>query len=151
MALLNASSAFFLKNSQNLGIDYVVWEKPLHLQQGNKTILARSSTIRNVLAGIFLVLFAFGITPKLALHNLVAKHKDGRAKSSLPDPFSTQISKAGFNCPCDNLVTESPFVVESNASYILVEAAFINYQHCFAEEVYSSQKYCSSLRGPPAC
>jgi len=104
-----------------------------------------------VLAGVFLVVFAFGSTPKLVLHNLIATHKDGRAKSSLPDPFSPQASKASFNCQCDNLVIESPFIAETNSPYILQKVAFAQYQHRFAEDVYSSQYYCSCLRGPPAC
>jgi hypothetical protein len=58
------------------------------------------------------VLFAFSITPKIVLHNLVANHKDGKTKTSLPDAYSTQLSKASFNCQCDNLISESPFVAE---------------------------------------
>jgi hypothetical protein len=103
------------------------------------------------LAGIFLVLFAFGITPRLTLHNLVANHKDGRAKNALPDPFSKQLSKAGFNCQCDNTIIESPFVSEGITSYIIITSSFEAYQNIFTEEVFSSQQYCSSLRGPPAC
>jgi hypothetical protein len=121
------------------------------LQQRNKTTLARSATIRRILAGIFLVLFAFGITPKLTLHNLVATHTDGRTKSLLPDPFSTQLNNASFNCQCDNLIIESPFVSETSLPFNIVSTCFTVYQKIFAEAVYSSQQYCSSLRGPPAC
>ena len=127
-------------------------EKPLHLQQRNKTILAKSNQIRSVWAGIFLVLFAFGITPRLTLHNLVANHKDGRSQSSsLPDPFSKQLSKAGFNCQCDNTIIESPFVQENAIASVHSLSAFEVYKNIFTEDVYSSQEYCSSLRGPPAC
>ncbi len=128
-------------------------EKPLHLQQRNKTILAKSTQIRSVIAGILLVLFAFGITPRLALHNLVANHKDGRSKfSSLPDgPFSKQLSKAGFNCQCDNTIIESPFLQEAGTASVVITSAFEAYKNTYTEDVYSSQEYCSSLRGPPAC
>jgi hypothetical protein len=128
-----------------------VQEKPLHLQQRNKTILANSTQIRSVLAGIFLVLFAFGITPRLTLHNLVANHKDGRLKSSLPDPNSNQLSKAGFNCQCDNTIIESPFLQETVSQFVITVSAFEAYKNIFTENVFSSQEYCSSLRGPPAC
>ncbi len=133
-------------------VRYSIFNKKfLLLQQRNKIFLSVSATIRRVLAGIFMVLFAFGMTPKLILHNLVANHKDGRTKSSLPDPYSTQLNKASFNCQCDDLVSESPFIPATSSSYVLLVSSFADYQDTFSEKVYSSQAYCSSLRGPPSC
>ena len=100
---------------------------------------------------MLLVLFALGITPKITLHNLVANHKDGRTKSAFPDPYSTQLSKASFNCQCDNLISESPFVTEPAAAPEMPVSVFDVYQHGFIEEVYSSNCFSFSLRGPPAC
>jgi hypothetical protein len=100
---------------------------------------------------MLLVLFAFGISPKITLHNLVANHKDGRTKSVLSDPYSTQLSKASFNCQCDNLVSESPFVEETSAPAALPLLVFDVYKDGFIEEVYSSNCFSFSLRGPPAC
>ncbi|MES2372310.1 MAG: hypothetical protein V4557_07010 [Bacteroidota bacterium] len=113
--------------------------------------MASSSTIHRLLAGICLVLFAYSITPKIVLHNLVANHKDGKTKASLPDRYSTQLSKSSFNCQCDNLISESPFVDEVPSSFVLLKISFAAYKNVFVEEVHSTQRYCSALRGPPVC
>ncbi|MEO8171488.1 MAG: hypothetical protein ABI581_00340 [Sediminibacterium sp.] len=111
--------------------------------------MAEFSIIRRLLAGLCLVLFAFSITPKIVLHNLVANHKDGRTKTSLVDPSSTQLSKASFNCQCDNLISESPFVDAAQPAYIVTEISFKAYKNVFVEKVYATQLFCSALRGPP--
>jgi hypothetical protein len=121
------------------------------LQQRNKTFLTRTSIIHRVLAGICLMVFAFGITPKITLHNLVANHKDGTTKKSLSDPFSTQFGKASFNCQCDNMISESPFISEMSSAYTVLQTSFAAYKNVFVEKVYSTQQYCSALRGPPVC
>lgn len=109
-------------------------------------------TIRHVLAAIFLVLFAYGITPKITWHNLVATHKDGRTKCALPDPFSTQLSKASFNCQCDNLIIESPFVAEIMPLVVTPPVpVYPVFADAFAADVFSSALLGHSLRGPPAC
>lgn len=131
---------------------FAVWQNLLHLQQRNKISLAKSLIIRKLLAGFFMAVFAFGITPKITLHNLVATHIDGRAKTSVPEQQApTQLSTASFNCQCDNLISESPFVASSEAAYTTVETAFAAYKRVYVEAVYSTQQFCSSLRGPPAC
>jgi hypothetical protein len=145
------AAPILLKKAQNLLFNGVMCQNGLHLQQRNKMSLARSFTIRQLLAGFFLVLFAFGITPKITLHNLVANHKDGRAKGSIPITSTTQFSTASFNCQCDNLISESPFVPLAQSCYVTVETSFAAYKRVYVEAVYSTQQFCSSLRGPPAC
>lgn len=147
----HALHPFLLKKSQNCRFDYVVFENRLHLQQRNKFFLAKNLTIQKLLAGICFLLFAFAITPKITLHNLVANHKDGRTKATLPDAGSTQLSKASFNCQCDNLISESPFIAETSPSYVIVATSFAAYKKIYVEEVYSTQQFCSTLRGPPVC
>jgi len=67
--------------------------------------------IRQFLAGVLLIIFAFSITPKKALHDWLANHTD---KTSTPLlGHGAVISTAGFNCDCDNLVAESPFTGSS--------------------------------------
>ena len=97
------------------------------------------------------MLFAYVITPKITLHNLVASHRDGRGKTSLPDANSTQLSKAGFNCQCDNLIIESPFVAETKALVITPQISYPVFCDAFVADVYSSTVFHYSLRGPPAC
>lgn len=121
------------------------------MQQRNKIPLAKKITIRHVLAVIFLVLFAYGITPKITLHNLVASHRDGKGKSSLPDPDSTQLSKAGFNCQCDNLIIESPFVAATEPLLITSQMCYPVFFDAFVADIFSSTVFHYSLRGPPAC
>ncbi|MEO7530866.1 MAG: hypothetical protein ABIS69_05625 [Sediminibacterium sp.] len=113
--------------------------------------MAKTSTIHRLLAATCLLLFAFAITPKITLHNLVANHKDGRTKTSLTDAYQTQLSKATFNCQCDNLISESPFIAETSPSYVILETSFAAYKTVFVDEVYSTQQFCSTLRGPPVC
>ena len=105
-----------------------------------------------MLAVIFLVLFAYGITPKITLHNLVASHRDAKAKSSLTDdPYATELSKAGFNCQCDNLIIESPFVAETEPPAMMPQVCYAVFCDAFVADVYSSIVFSYSLRGPPAC
>src|SRR5258706_15372699 len=67
--------------------------------------------IRQLLAGVLLLVFAFSITPKKFLHDAIANHED---KVVLISPGDTpQFSNTGFICKCDNLVAESPFTDES--------------------------------------
>lgn len=114
-------------------------------------VLAQLPYIRKSLAVFFLALFAFGITPRLTLHNLVANHKDGRTRSVLPDPYSTQLSKASFNCQCDNLISESPFVMQASVHVAIAVTCFKSFTARYAEFVFTAAQYCSCLRGPPAC
>ncbi|MBI2283487.1 MAG: hypothetical protein HYU71_07255 [Bacteroidetes bacterium] len=98
------------------------------------------------------MLFAYGITPKLTLHNLVATHQDGRTRCALPDPFSTQLGTASFNCQCDNLIIESPFVATITALVVVPPVpVYPVFADAFAADVFSSDVLGYSLRGPPAC
>jgi len=99
-----------------------------------------------------MVLFAYGITPKITLHNLVAAHKDGRTKTSLPDPFSTQLGTASFNCQTDNLIIESPFAAEVTPLVVIPPVPlYPAFCDRFVADVYSFPVFSYSLRGPPAC
>jgi hypothetical protein len=90
--------------------------------------------------------FTLAITPKKTLHALLANHTDNTAKSK--DGERQQLSKAGFNCKCDNLVAESTFV--SN-QYIFSFAIFTFFSAYTFKEIsfYSISKSYNLLRGPP--
>lgn len=87
-----------------------------------------------------------GITPKIFLHNLFAKHIDNSIKNYGDKPY--QYFNSGFNCNCDNLVAESNF--ENNAQVFTIN---VSATYC----VYAFQKFSfhsipgiySPLRGPP--
>ena len=109
--------------------------------------MSAPSLIRKSLAGFLLVVFAFGITPKRTLHNLVANHKDGKVASVHSE--AAALSKASFNCQIDNLISESPFVSEK---IVLVQTPVpfaadhtVLQLPCF----HSSEDYSFGLRGPP--
>jgi hypothetical protein len=102
-----------------------------------------------VLAGFLLVIFAFGITPKRTLHNLVATHKDGSASAAAVNNHDVAYSNATFNCQCDNLISESPFVAQSQISYISLAISFPAYCSHIIAVHYSSAHFSFGLRGPP--
>ncbi|MDE3251183.1 MAG: hypothetical protein KGO92_00160 [Bacteroidota bacterium] len=101
------------------------------------------------MAAICMVLFAFGITPKLTLHNLVANHRDGRTKTSLPDPNTTQLSTASYNCQCDNPVTESPFFPADQIHCQLPDNSYPVFTCTFAQAIFAADFPIETLRGPP--
>ncbi len=111
--------------------------------------MANSSIIRSVLAGFLLVVFAFGITPKRTLHNLVATHKDGSANAAANHSDEEAISKSTFNCQCDNLISESPFVAQSYPVNVSLAIPYASYSCNPVAVYYSSDHFSFGLRGPP--
>jgi len=99
-------------------------------------------------AGTVLLLFAFclGITPKKTLHDWFANHKD--TTSSAPVSKTQQLSKAGFNCNCENLVAESHFVTFSSFAVVNFPSlhSFVSFNIPSLISLSSSQ---NNLRGPP--
>jgi hypothetical protein len=94
-----------------------------------------------------LAVFVFSVTPKILLHNLVADHKDSPIKSNLSDKH--QFSKAVFNCNCDNLVVESPFVNDVLPVYLAVQKLFVRQQTFFRNNFSFLHHFYFELRGPP--
>src|ERR1700735_5106138 len=82
--------------------------KNLICNQVSKTDLIHYRTIRSILAAGLLALFALAITPKIALHALVAHHTDTHLR--LNNGGADQLNKAGFHCATDDLVVEFPFL-----------------------------------------
>ena len=111
-------------------------------------MLAQKLIIRQLVAGVLLLVFTFSITPKRFLHDAFARHKDKTAPVfSGNEP---QVSYAGFICKCDNLVAESPFTDE------IVYFDFASIQPSSVQKdttlfhFYSSDFFFFKLRGPPA-
>jgi hypothetical protein len=104
--------------------------------------------IRKIAAVFLLLLFAFCITPKMLLHELIADHKDTPFTSN--NSSSQQFEYSGFRCNCDNLVVESPFV----NYYITQEVVFpkfnSNHSDFFATNPVFSHSFYFELRGPPS-
>jgi hypothetical protein len=109
--------------------------------------LTKNQTIKKILAVIMLALFGFSVTPKLILHNLVANHKDTPLK---PNSANTeQLSKSGFNCDCDNLVVESPFVDDHSVTEIIIPVLFSLHINKDVNDFNVVSKFYIELRGPP--
>jgi|HubBroStandDraft_5_1064220.scaffolds.fasta_scaffold425740_1 hypothetical protein len=94
-----------------------------------------------------LMLFALSATPKLLLHDLVANHKDTPLKCSADN--TQQYNIAGFNCGCDNLVVESPFVANNFVQEIILPISFSSFNDKEDNDFISVDQIYASLRGPP--
>src|ERR1019366_3537341 len=100
--------------------------------------LNKSHILKNISTILLLFVFTLGITPKKTLHDWFANHKD--STSSIPPGKTQHLTKAGFNCNCDDLVAESHFVAFS--SLIVVNFPSL---HSFV----SLSLFHNNLRGPP--
>jgi hypothetical protein len=115
--------------------------------------LLKNPIIKNFLAGSMLVLFAISITPKIAVHSLVARHKDFHpatskdmcSSRSVPD----QVSRTGFHCAVDNLVVELPYLSFSTYTKGVIPESFRTYQVAADHQFYSFHHFIFGLRGPP--
>lgn len=109
--------------------------------------MRKNNVIKSVLATLMLAVFAFSVTPKILLHNLVADHKDTPIKSNHSN--QEQVSKAGFNCNCDNLVVESPFINDFIPVDLSLKKEFVQQQNFFKNNFNSLHYFYFELRGPP--
>lgn len=110
--------------------------------------MAQNSFIRQLLAGVLLLVFSFSITPKKFLHDAIANHKDKSAIVTTGD--IPQLSHSGFVCKCDNLVAESPFTDAVVSFDFVVQQDFSISPEIACYHFYSSPVVFSKLRGPPA-
>jgi hypothetical protein len=111
--------------------------------------LTAGNTIKKIIGIVLLAVFAFGITPKRTLHNLVADHRDGKAVASKASCDDTVLSRAAFNCQCDNLVVESPFVPGIAPVAPELPVHTICCQTIFKQDACPAALFHSDLRGPP--
>jgi hypothetical protein len=110
--------------------------------------LIKQKTIRSILAGGFLALFALAITPKIALHALVADHTDTHLR--FDHGTSDQLNNAGFHCATDNLVVEFPFLHHALSLTIGSAVPYTAFRAAGLECPLSTLHPLYGLRGPPA-
>ncbi len=108
-------------------------------------MLFKNSTIKSYLAALILVLFAYSITPKIVLHNLVANHID---KSKVLNSHLNELSASGYNCKCDNLVAESPFIPAETFTQ-QVFTSYFSFISLDKIPISSFAQLFAELRGPP--
>ena len=121
--------------------------KALFCNPVSETALIHHRTIRSILAGGLLALFALAITPKIALHALVAHHTDTHLW--LDYGQADQVNKAGFHCATDNLVVELPFLHYSPALQTGRKPSWPVYRPVGPEEPVIAEHPLYGLRGPP--
>ncbi|HQW92010.1 MAG TPA: hypothetical protein PKY28_02880 [Ferruginibacter sp.] len=109
--------------------------------------MIKSLIIKKIIAVVFLIVFAFSITPTIVFHNWLADHADTVKHPACSN--GEQLGKRTFNCHCDNIVAESPFTDISKEIQFAVNRLFS------PEKVEKPIHFLSSphtfflLRGPP--
>ena len=110
------------------------------------SILNSRLFIKKFIAVLLLGIFTLGITPKKTLHSLLANHTDSSSKPI--DGKGKQLSKAGFNCKCDDLVAESNFI--AGTSFIItIPSSFHSIFSSYYSSFISLPHLFFNLRGPP--
>ncbi|MES1160283.1 MAG: hypothetical protein ABUM51_05985 [Bacteroidota bacterium] len=110
--------------------------------------MLKQPIIRRFLSGILLVLFAFSVTPKKFLHDLVANHKDTPGKFS--KDAKARLQKSTFTCHTEDLVVESPFIGGSAPLIIQAPSLFCPPYAELVTRWHSTPYLFSALRGPPS-
>ena len=100
------------------------------------------------MAGAYLALFALAVTPKIAIHALVAHHKDSHV--SLKYGHADQYNSAGFHCAIDNLVVECPFLYYSLNIVLGPQPVYPEYCPAALVQPIAEAHPLFGLRGPPA-
>lgn len=108
------------------------------------------NTLRKIVAGLLLFIFAFSITPQKTWHDVVAKHSDPTHCSVHKDLPIAQVEKSTLHCSYDNLVVASPFIYYcfELEPVFLGKARLINTP--FTSFYYSPSYFKEDSRGPPA-
>jgi hypothetical protein len=105
--------------------------------------------IKRTVSLLLLLIFAFSITPKQWIHELVFKHKD--VYTNCTDNYTrAHLHQSGFHCELDNILVLSPFI--SDISTIDPQAPLVHsdyYSHNIIS-LHSADYFYSDLRGPPA-
>lgn len=105
--------------------------------------------LKNISGAIILFAFLLSITPKQALHNLAAHHKDQSARK-INDTGKLQFNEFGFNCDCNSIVATSPFTEIFFKPEIPKLIHFSFYRKNILIPLSSSDHFYFKLRGPPA-
>src|SRR4051812_10070887 len=110
--------------------------------------LSAKIIIRKISAGFLFLLFVLCVTPKKALHDLIADHKDSPfAAISSAQQLS---SNSGFRCNCDDLVVESPFISDFAPIEIVVATGYAEHVAATSDDFRILHHFYFELRGPPS-
>jgi hypothetical protein len=105
--------------------------------------------IKRTVSLLLLLIFAFSITPKQWIHELVFKHKD--VYTNCTDGYTrAHLHQSGFHCELDNIVVLSPFVSDISTVELKVPLVHFVYYSRNVNSFHSAGYFFSDLRGPPA-
>jgi hypothetical protein len=111
-----------------------------------KNVFYKEAGLKKISSVLLLFVFTIGITPKKTLHNWFANHTD--SSSEIPVGNNQQLTKAGYNCICDDLVAESHFIIFY--SPVAGNKPLFNSFFCFCNPSFGSPSlFHINLRGPP--
>jgi hypothetical protein len=102
--------------------------------------------LKKISSILLLLVFTLGITPKKTLHTWFANHTDSTSK--IPESKTPQLSNAGFNCNCDDLVAESHFLTFSTFAVVNLPSVH-SFISVFILPFQSLSLFHNNLRGPP--
>jgi len=103
-------------------------------------------TIRGFIAAGLLGLFALAMTPKIAIHALVAHHQDVHLQTDLND----QLNTSSFHCATDNLVVELPFIYSPVSVAVGIPPRLPLHRAVVLLAPLAGDHPLFGLRGPPA-
>lgn len=114
--------------------------------------LRNDQHIKKFIAAILLLVFCFSATPKEFLHSWFANHKDFQfagdylqhQKDNIPN-----VTTSFFNCHCDNLVVESPYLNDVEENNLGIYSTHIISLHKPFASYFSIPHSHFYLRGPP--
>jgi hypothetical protein len=95
-----------------------------------------------------LLLFTFSMVPKLALHALLASHKDTVVVHGKTG--DTLLKSRGFSCDCSSLVVDLPFLYQGSEGGQTPLVYSITLKRIFFEAPVLSWSYARDSRGPPS-
>ena len=107
-----------------------------------------SFLMRQIISVLLITLFAFGITPVILLHNLIADHTDVSYHDA--QLKGTQVSKSGINCHCESFVVEAQFLNTFKPISLIAPDVLPSLLNTFYKSnFYSQHHFFAELRGPP--
>ena len=106
-------------------------------------------TIRQILAVVMLLVFAFSITSQKTIHDLVASHSDKIKCDVHKNLPIEQVENASIHCSHDNLVVASPFLDFNFTIELAQPVASIATNTNLVCFYFSNNNYSLDSRGPP--
>jgi hypothetical protein len=103
--------------------------------------------IKAIFGWLLLAVFAFSITPKQLLHDVLADHTDYSTHKHRH--YAPCVTKTGFSCDRLNLVAESPFVPTEKPIEAVVELYRTDFIVVSDHKAFPKAVALPSLRGPP--